>query len=88
MIKHPAIHRVYKFNNEFWMKISPSKRLFNSTMVYEVINRGDIFALNINTLEFTILPRNLLTSGEMQEYEIRPANTYTRIPVEVARWPV
>lgn len=50
---------VFIHNDIPHLKIIPSKRLFNSTMVYETINRGDFFALNLHTGVFTILPRHL-----------------------------
>jgi len=43
-------------NNTTYVKIIPAKKLFNSTMIHEVVTRGDIFALNLETGEFTILP--------------------------------
>ena len=41
-----------------YIKIVPSKRLFNSTMIHEVVTRGDFFALNLLTNVFTVLPQN------------------------------
>ena len=46
----------FNHNNITYVKIIPSKKLFNSTMIHEVVTRGDIFALNLETGEFTILP--------------------------------
>ena len=46
----------FNHNNTTYVKIIPSKKLFNSTMIHEVETRGDIFALNLETGEFTILP--------------------------------
>ena len=46
----------FNHNNTTYVKIIPSKKLFNSTMIHEVVNRGDVFALNLETGEFTILP--------------------------------
>jgi hypothetical protein len=39
-----------------YMRIVPSKRLFNSTTVHEVVTRGDFFAVNLQTRQFTVLP--------------------------------
>lgn len=44
------------YKDELYTKIIPSKALFNSNMIHEVTTRGSIFALNINTGVFTILP--------------------------------
>jgi hypothetical protein len=47
--------RVFVFNNQPMMRITPSKRLFNSTTIYEVVNRGDCFVLNLQTGVFGII---------------------------------
>lgn len=41
------------------MRILPGKRLFNSSLIWEVVNRGDIFAVNLQTQIFTIFPGSL-----------------------------
>ena len=48
--------RIFIYEGAAYMKIVPSKRLFNSTMVHEVCTRGDIFAVNLETGVFTVLP--------------------------------
>ena len=50
---HTFIH-----NDQLHLKITPAKKLFNSTLIHEVVNRGDVFALNLSTGIFTILPRH------------------------------
>lgn len=40
-----------------YMRITPAKRLFNSTMIHEVVTRGDFFAVNLQTGIFTVLPQ-------------------------------
>ena len=47
---------------ETYMKIIPTKKLFNSTTIHEVVTRGDCFAVNINTQVFTVLPASALLS--------------------------
>ena len=49
-----------------YCKVIPAKRLFNSTMIHEVITRGDFFAVDIETGTLTILAGHLLS---------RPMNT-------------
>ena len=39
-------------------RIIPRKNLFKSTMIYEVVNRGDIFALCVDDMTFTIISGN------------------------------
>lgn len=48
----------FTHNNQLHLKITPAKKLFNSTLIHEVVNRGDVFALNLSTGIFTILPRH------------------------------
>lgn len=47
--------RTFVFNNEPYMRVTPSKQLFHSTTIYEVVTRGDFFAVNLSTGILTIL---------------------------------
>ena len=49
-----------------YCKVIPAKKLFNSTMIHEVITRGDFFAVDLETGTLTILAGHLLS---------RPMNT-------------
>lgn len=51
-----CVHHIFLYKGEQHLRIIPGKKLFNSTMVHEVVNRGDVFALNLETGLFTILP--------------------------------
>lgn len=44
------------YEGQPYMKIIPTKRLFNSTTIHEVVTRGDFFAVNVITTVFTVLP--------------------------------
>lgn len=48
----------FKYNGRTYKHITPVKRLLQSTMVYEVIMRGDVFGMDVDTQEFTIIPRD------------------------------
>lgn len=50
--------QTFTYNNQLHLKITPAKKLFNSTLIHEVVNRGDVFALNLSTGIFTILSRH------------------------------
>jgi len=53
----PAVRsRVFVYDGKAYMRVTPVKRLFNSTMVHEVVTRGDFFAVNLQTAELTVLP--------------------------------
>ncbi len=48
--------KAFKYNDELYIRAIPSKHLFRSTMVHEVINRGDVFALRELDQILTIVP--------------------------------
>jgi hypothetical protein len=50
-------NRIFVYKNDPYMRITPAKRLFNSTMIHEVVTRGDFFAVNLQTGVFTVLPQ-------------------------------
>jgi hypothetical protein len=47
---------VFMYNGVPYMKVTPVKALFNSTMVHEVVNRGDIFVVNMLSGVLTVVP--------------------------------
>lgn len=57
------------------MRVVPGKKLFQSTLVHSVVNRGDVFAVDMETGILTILPGNaqvgktkgILVSQDLQE---------------------
>ena len=54
--KNPNQLVSFYYKNELYIRVIPSKRLFNSTMVHEVVNRGDVFAVHVETQQLTIIP--------------------------------
>lgn len=59
--KIPNAGKIFMFDGVPWMRIVPAKRLFNSTMIHEVVNRGDMFAVSLLTGVFTVLPEGVDT---------------------------
>lgn len=55
-MKQPKQLTSFYYNNQLYIRVIPSKRLFNSTMVHEVVNRGDVFAVHVETQQLTIVP--------------------------------
>jgi hypothetical protein len=49
--------KIFIWKDVSYMHIIPSKTLFRSTTIHEVVTRGDIFAVNLHTGIFTVLPR-------------------------------
>ena len=41
-----------------YLKVAPVKSLLHSSMVHEVVTRGDCFAVNLDTGLFTVLKSN------------------------------
>ena len=50
------ILKAFELDGIVYVRIVPGKKLFNSTMVHSVVNRGDIFALRLEDSVFTIIP--------------------------------
>jgi hypothetical protein len=44
------------YKDDIYLRVIPGKKLFNSTMVHEVVNRGDIFATRLKDQMLTIIP--------------------------------
>lgn len=49
-------HKAILYNSEWYLRVIPGKKLFNSTLIHEVVNRGDVFAIRIRDGLLTILP--------------------------------
>ena len=48
--------KTFQHKGRTYTRIFPSPRMYNSLTVREATNRGDIFAMNVDTQQFTILP--------------------------------
>lgn len=48
--------KAFIYKDRTYIRLIPGKNLFKSTMVHEVVNRGDIFGMDIETQVFTIIP--------------------------------
>lgn len=48
--------KTFIYKDELYIRVIPAKRLFNSTTVHEVVNRGDIFAVRVSDSTLTIIP--------------------------------
>jgi hypothetical protein len=60
--------KAFLYNSELYIKVIPGKNLFKSTMVHEVINRGDIFAVRLSDNLLTILDGTI----EVEHTNIHP----------------
>ena len=69
-----------------YYKVIPAKRLFNSTMIHEVITRGDFFAVDLETGTLTILAGHLLASpSNTYELTLQPTTKSHKIDVPAER---
>lgn len=48
--------KTFYYNDELYIRLVPSKRMFQSTMIHEVVNRGDVFAMRVKDQQFTVIP--------------------------------
>ena len=48
--------KAFTYKGELYLRAVPAKTLFHSTMVHEVVNRGDIFAIRVSDSQLTIIP--------------------------------
>lgn len=63
--------KTFQYEGKTYTKIIPAKTLFRSNMVHEATTRGSIFALNIETGVFTILPGYAERDGHNhREYDL------------------
>jgi hypothetical protein len=63
--------KTFTYNNDLYIRCIPGKNLFKSTMVHEVVNRGDIFALRVRDQVLTIIPGDATVTH--QEHNILEA---------------
>lgn len=48
--------KAFYIGDELYIRVIPGKNLFKSSMIHEVVNRGDIFALRVRDSILTIIP--------------------------------
>lgn len=58
MSQASSISKIFCHQGIPYLRVTPVKRLFNSTMIHEVVTRGDFFAVNLQTSALTILPKD------------------------------
>ena len=51
-----TILKVFELDGTLYVRVIPGKKLFQSTMVHDVVNRGDIFAVRLEDSVLTIIP--------------------------------
>jgi hypothetical protein len=51
-----TIPKAFLLEGTEYLKVTPSKSLFRSTLVHEVVNRGDVFAIRLHDQMLMIIP--------------------------------
>jgi ribosomal protein L16/L10AE len=51
-----AAQKYFRYEGELFLRVVPAKPLFKSSMVHEVVNRGDVFAVRLSNGQLTIVP--------------------------------
>ena len=69
------------YNEQLYLRCIPSKALFRSSLVHEVVNRGDIFAVRLSDQQLTIVPGLAQVTHTTHELTITgPAPTTNKTP--------
>ena len=48
--------KTFTYNSELYIRLIPGKALFNSTMIHEIVNRGDVLAMKVSDQSIRIIP--------------------------------
>ena len=65
--------KAFIYNGDVYIRAIPSKRLFQSSMVHEVVNRGDIFAVRCSDQQLTIIPgKSAVEHIELTATQLQP----------------
>jgi len=69
--------QAFEYNGDFYIRVIPGKNLFKSTMVHEVVNRGDVFAVRLRDSLLTIIPGTAEVTHHAIEVVLLPAPAQT-----------
>lgn len=58
--------KAFIYNGDAYIRCIPSKPLFRSNLIHEVVNRGDVFALRVKDQVLTIVPG----TAEVQHFDV------------------
>ena len=65
--------KVFEIAGILYLRVTPVKSLFHSTMVHEVVNRGDIFAVRLEDATLTIIDGELAHKAKVLNVCVMPA---------------
>lgn len=64
-------NKAFIYKDKLYIRVIPGKRLFNSTMIHEVVNRGDIFAVRLEDMALTIIGGTEIVSFGEFKYQVQ-----------------
>ena len=75
--------KIFQVEGKLYLRVVPAKTLFHSTMVHEVVNRGDVFAIRLEDSVLTVIAGNLV-KGEYPAYvmPLAPSSDTQRVKTE------
>ena len=80
--------KAFIYQGRTYIRCIPGKSLFHSTMIHEVVNRGDVFGLDVDTQRLTIIPgRAKVDHLELTDWklaEIAPLPEVSDSPAKLA----
>jgi len=47
--------KMFLYQDELYLRVVPGKNLFRSSLVHDVVNRGDIFAVRCSDQQLTVI---------------------------------
>lgn len=71
--------KAFIYDGKTYIKVIPGKKLFQSSMVHEVVNRGDIFAVDLESQRLTILSGKI----QVEHVEVHPMPSAATIAKEL-----
>lgn len=67
--------KIFELDGKLYSQVTPAKNLFRSTMVHEVVNRHDVFAVRLEDMTLTVLSGKLVEAAETVNAYVMPHST-------------
>lgn len=68
--------KTFLYQGELHIRLIPSKMMFRSSLVHEVVNRGDVFAMRVSDQQFTVIPGTSAVQ-HMEHYLVEDSRSRT-----------
>ena len=77
--------KTFTYNGELYIRVIPAKTLCRSSLIYEVITRGDIFAIRAKDSVLTIIPGTSQVEHHIHELSIKHTKQTRTADSEIKR---